>query len=45
MFRWNRDYPADTYFDLSLESGWTRTETSEFAGSSHETITKEIYIR
>ena len=44
LCRWNRVYPADTYFDLPLE-GWTLTERGEFAGSSHETITLEVYAR
>lgn len=44
LFRWNRTYPADTYFDLPLrEHGWTLVESCDFAGSSHEKITKEIY--
>lgn len=44
LYRWNRDYPADFRFTLSLE-GWTLERTEEFAGSSHEKITKEVYIR
>lgn len=44
LFRWNRVYPADVRFDLPLE-GWRRTETAEFAGSSHEKITMEVYER
>ena len=42
IYRWNRHYPADKYFDLSLE-GYSLAETTEFAGSSHEKITKEVY--
>ena len=45
LFRWNRDYPADTYLDVNLAEGWHCTERCDFAGSSHETITKEIYTR
>lgn len=46
LFRWNRSYPADVYFDASLLScGWILTEVEEFAGSSHEKITKEVYTR
>ncbi|MBQ8799109.1 MAG: ribonuclease Z [Lachnospiraceae bacterium] len=44
IFKWNRVYPADTYFDISLE-GWKMTETEEFVGSSHELITKEVWMR
>ena len=44
LYRWNRTYPADLYFTLSLE-GWTLERREEFAGSSHEKITKEVYKR
>ena len=43
LYRWNRHYPADVRFDLSLDA-YTCRETVEFAGSSHETITREVYI-
>ena len=43
IYKWNRLYPADKYFDLSLE-GKRRISKTEFKGSSHERITKEIYI-
>ena len=44
IYRWNRHYPADTYFntDLSAE-GYSLLSTYEFEGSSHERITEEIY--
>lgn len=46
VYRWNRHYPADLYFDLDLqESGFRLTERAEFAGNSHEMITKETYTR
>lgn len=45
LYRWNRDYPADVYFDLPLNEGWNLTETVEFAGSSHPIITKEVYLK
>lgn len=44
LFKWNRVYPADTYFTLDI-SGWTKEETEDFPGNSHEKITKEIYRR
>lgn len=44
LCRWNRDYPADMYFKLDL-SGWKLVETQEYAGSSHEKITEERYVR
>ena len=42
VYRWNRTYPADLFLDVEL-SGWDLTETVEFAGSSHEKITRERY--
>ena len=42
LYRWNRHYPADLYFTLDMTK-FMHTETFEFAGSSHERITKEIY--
>ena len=44
LYRWNRDYPADLFFDLNL-APFTLRERREFPGSSHETITLEIYER
>lgn len=44
VYRWNRHYPADFYFGVALETpAWTRIRTEEFAGSSHEKITKDVY--
>lgn len=42
LFRWNRKYPSDlkSTFDFSE---YRLIETKEFAGSSHEKITKEIW--
>ncbi len=44
VYRWNRKYPADTYLDIDLTK-WQMEETKEFAGSSHEKITREVYRR
>lgn len=44
IYRWNRRYPSDLRFDVSLE-GWRQTGVREFAGTSHEKITREVYIR
>ena len=44
MFKWNRKYPGDFYFDLDISS-WNMSKTEEFAGSSHENITMEVYER
>ena len=46
IYRWNRRYPADTYFDVELNKlGLVSVEVSEFEGNSHERITKEIFRR
>lgn len=44
LYRWNRVYPADFRFDGDL-SGFALESTREFPGKSHETITKEVYVR
>ena len=43
LYRWNRRYPADVYFDLDL-SQWRLVSRREFSGTSHDTITKEVYL-
>ena len=44
IYKWNRVYPADFYFDLDLSiDNWVNTSTSEFVGTSHEKITKEVW--
>lgn len=44
LYRWNRHYPGDFFFDLDL-SDYTRESVYEFPGSSHDKITREIYKR
>lgn len=44
VYKWNRLYPADTYFNINLEN-WTLAEVVDFKGSSHEKITRERYVR
>lgn len=44
IYRWNRKYPADMRFDISLAE-WELINTEEFPGNSHEKITREEYIR
>ena len=44
VYRWNRLYPADLYFEADiLKKGFSLISTTEFEGSSHEKITKEVY--
>lgn len=46
IYKWNRIYPSDLYFDINLISNsWELLETKEFQGSSHEKITRIIYRR
>lgn len=46
VYKWNRLYPSDFYFDINLNtSSWELINTEEFEGSSHEKITKETYRR
>ncbi len=42
IYKWNRVYPSDFCFEMP--DGFTLTETFEFQGSSHEKITREIYV-
>ena len=44
LCRWNRDYPADFFFDLPLDS-WHLTHTYNITGYSHDIITIEEYLR
>lgn len=44
IYRWNRHYPSDRTFDVSLD-GWRLVESKEFAGKSHPIITWEVYER
>jgi len=45
-YRWNRRYPADLYFDIDLSAmGFVLSETVDFPGKSHETITREVYVK
>ena len=43
VYRWNRAYPADVKF--TVPQGFSLKESRDFAGSSHEKITREEYIR
>lgn len=44
IFRWNRRYPGDTFLDVKPQDlGFVCKSAEEFAGSSHEKITMEIW--
>ena len=42
LYRWNRVYPRDLMFEFPGQ--WRLVQTREFAGTSHEKITREVYI-
>lgn len=44
LYRWNRRYPGNRFFDLSLES-FALQNRFDFSGNSHDMITEEIYTR
>lgn len=44
LYRWNRDYPGDMFLDFDA-SQWKLDKTEDFAGSSHEKITEEIWVK
>ncbi len=43
LFRWNRHYPADEYFEFPGK--WALVRSEDFPGTSHEKITMEVYER
>lgn len=46
LYLWNRHYPADQRFPVELmKSQFNLGSRNEFPGNSHDTITKEIYVK
>ena len=46
FYRWNRKYPSDFKVDFKPdECGFKLSSTSDFAGKSHDKITKEVWIK
>lgn len=43
LYRWNRVYPSDVKFDMSVLEDKKLLSTTEFAGNSHDKITLEVY--
>ena len=44
IYRWNRHYPADVRWAPDFSAlGFSLRETTEFPGTSHEKITREVY--
>ncbi len=44
VYNWNRVYPCDFYCDIDF-SQFALLQESEFAGNSHEKITKQVFIK
>lgn len=45
IYRWNRHYPADVTFPVCVLESWRLVEQTDFAGNSHDTITREVYVK
>ena len=46
LYRWNRTYPADQYLDfVPAAAGFRLVSAADFSGSSHKTLTKEVYTK
>lgn len=46
VYCWNRDYPKDESLSFLPEKcGFSLKESVEFKGSSHEKITKEVWVK
>lgn len=46
LYHWNRHYPADQFFTIDLPAmGFALAERVDFPGTSHETITREVYVK
>lgn len=43
IYKWNRSYPSDLKFPISFDKEWKLVSTENFAGSSHDNITEEVY--
>lgn len=44
VYRWNRHYPSTAWFPMAyFAPKWTQISSREFAGSSHDVITEEVY--
>lgn len=45
VYRWNRRYPSDIKFPIEeITNNMRLCETLDFAGSSHDRITREVYV-
>ena len=44
LYHWNRHYPADMHFEVPMD-GFKFESAEDIIGTSHEKITREVYIR
>lgn len=44
LYKWNRDYPADSFFDFNKKE-FSKISSTDMTGKSHEKITREIWVR
>ena len=42
LFRWDREYPADCFFQVP-KSNWVLRQSREFSGFSHKRIIEEVF--
>lgn len=46
LYKWNRDYPHDVILSKTpVQCGFALESTAEFVGTSHDNITKEVWIK
>ncbi len=46
VYNWNRRYPFDMRLDIDIEKeGFRKVSETEFVGSSHDKITKGVYVK
>lgn len=45
VYKWNRDYPADTFFGIDYAGNYKLSSAVDFVGTSHDKITKEVYVK
>ena len=45
VYKWNRDYPSDFFFDIDYTGVFRLESEAEFVGTSHDKITKEVYVK
>lgn len=44
VYKWNRIYPSDLKLEIPIQN-WNLIDSFEFAGNSHDKITREVYVK